>query len=62
MSKGHLLLRVAAEYGNFEAFKILFEKNAKVDGFVLGGLFDNKQSERERDYYYTVRDYYAGRA
>ena len=41
MKKGHYLLSIAAEFGNFIAFKILFEKIAKVDGHVLNGLFDH---------------------
>ena len=41
MTKGHYLLLIAALEGNFIAFKILFEKIAKVDGHVLEGLFCN---------------------
>jgi hypothetical protein len=40
MKKGHLLLSVACEVGNFIAFEILFEKFAKVDGHVLSSLFN----------------------
>ena len=41
MTKGHFLLYFACIYGNFVAFKILFEKIAKVDGHVFSGLFSN---------------------
>ena len=41
LTKGQFLLLVAGEVGNFIAFKIIFEKIAKVDGHVLEGLFGN---------------------